>query len=95
VLFVVTISNGQVQEILADTRLNPSDDWSPHGNLIIFSRHVTPGPSFTSVGHVGWLYFAWGYAIGALLYLALRIVNYSPAAPGPEEEPDVSGLPLD
>jgi hypothetical protein len=41
-LFVVTISTREVEEILADTRLNPSDDWSPHGNLIIFSRHVTP-----------------------------------------------------
>jgi hypothetical protein len=53
------------------------------------------GDSSTSVGHVGWLYFAWGFAIAALLYLALRIVNYSPAPPGPEGEPDVPGLPLD
>ena len=47
------------------------------------------------VSHLQWLYGAWGLAIGALLYQALRIAKYSPPPPPPEPEPDVIGPPLD
>ena len=39
-LFTVRTSDGQVREIVADTRLNIGADWSSQGN-IIFSRHVS------------------------------------------------------
>jgi hypothetical protein len=53
------------------------------------------GPVSNEVSHLQWLYYVWGFAIGALLYQALRIARYSPAPPPPEPEPEVSGLPLD
>jgi Tol biopolymer transport system component len=42
-LFVVTTSNGRLRQIFpANTIINIGEDWSPQGNEIIFSRHVTP-----------------------------------------------------
>jgi Tol biopolymer transport system component len=41
-LFSVKTNTGQVREIYANTNLNIGIDWSPQGNEILFSRHVTP-----------------------------------------------------
>jgi len=42
-LFVVKTNDGQLRQILpASMILNIGADWSPQGNEIIFSRHVTP-----------------------------------------------------
>lgn len=42
-LFVVKTNVGQVRQITPDGMiLNIGADWSPQGNEIIFSRHVTP-----------------------------------------------------
>ena len=43
-LFVVKTNDGPLRQILpASMILNIGADWSPQGNEIIFSRHVTPG----------------------------------------------------
>jgi Tol biopolymer transport system component len=42
-MFVVKTNDGQLRQILpASMILNIGADWSPQGNEIIFSRHVTP-----------------------------------------------------
>jgi hypothetical protein len=40
-LFIARTNAGQVREILADTLLNLTPDWSTQGNTIVFSRHVS------------------------------------------------------
>jgi hypothetical protein len=46
------------------------------------------GPTSDEVRHMGWLYYAWGFAIVALLYQAVRILRYVPPEPArPESEP--------
>jgi len=42
-LFVVKTNTGQVRQITSTGGLvNPSSDWSPQGNEILFSRHISP-----------------------------------------------------
>jgi Tol biopolymer transport system component len=42
-MFVVKTNDGQVRQILPTSMIfNIGADWSPQGNEIIFSRHVTP-----------------------------------------------------
>lgn len=42
-LDVLNLSDGQVRQITPDGMIiNIGADWSPHGNVIIFSRHITP-----------------------------------------------------
>jgi Tol biopolymer transport system component len=43
-IFVVKTSDGQVRQIVPEgtSQINIGVDWSPQGNEIIFSRHVTP-----------------------------------------------------
>ena len=53
------------------------------------------GPASNGVGHLGWLYYAWGHGVAALLYQAVRIARYSPPEPDADAEPDVTGQPLD